>query len=88
MQFLVASYGVKMPVMYRCSNCKKLLYYYITGINDDATGMRSINDVITLYMGICPYCGKPLSKDKLYINSMDIKAVEQIVEKRKGIRKV
>lgn len=79
---------MKMPVMYRCSNCGKLLYYYITGLNDDSTGMRSVNDIANLYIGMCPHCGKPLSKGKLYINSIDIKAVEQIVEKRKNAKKI
>ncbi|MCS7111071.1 MAG: hypothetical protein N3D82_05120 [Ignisphaera sp.] len=75
-----------MPVMYRCSNCGKLLYYYITGFNDDSTGMRSINDIVNLYMGVCPYCRKPLPKNKL--NGIDIRAVEQIIEKSKDAKKM
>jgi len=50
--------------------------------------MRSVNDIVNLYIGMCPHCGKPLLKDKLYINSIDIKAVEQIVEKRKNVKKI
>uniref|UniRef100_A0A7C5TJZ6 Uncharacterized protein n=1 Tax=Ignisphaera aggregans TaxID=334771 RepID=A0A7C5TJZ6_9CREN len=80
-----------MPIMYRCSNCGKLLYYYITGFNDDSTGMRSVNDIINLYMGICPYCGKSLSisKDRLYTGKMlDIKVVEQVIERKRDLKKL
>lgn len=75
--------------MYRCSNCGKLLYYYMTGYNDDSTGMRSVNDIAALYIGVCPYCGKPLLKNKLLVNNnIKIKIVEQIVEKKRELRKL
>lgn len=78
-------YGVKMPVMYKCSNCGKLLYYYPTKNNGDLIGVNSVNDVINFYMGVCPHCGKPL-KSKLHISSMDVRATKQDIE-RKSIRK-
>ncbi len=50
-----------MPVVYRCSRCGYPLYVF-PRVGWNSYGVPTPSEVIAMYDGVCPACGKPLRK--------------------------
>ena len=49
-----------MPVIYRCSKCKHVIYVFARA-GQDYYGIPTPSELSARLGGSCPYCGKPIS---------------------------
>ncbi|HIP56580.1 MAG TPA: hypothetical protein EYH02_00700 [Ignisphaera aggregans] len=49
-----------MPVIYRCSRCKNVIYTFARA-GQDYYGIPTPSELSARLGGVCPYCGKTLS---------------------------
>lgn len=53
-----------MPVVYRCSSCGFPLYVFAR-VGQSTSGVPTPSQIIYMYGGVCPRCGKPLRPPSL-----------------------
>jgi len=66
-----------MPVVYRCSRCGFILYVFAR-VGQTTSGLRTPSEIIYMYGGQCPRCGKPLKKPRLNNVVVDVDVEERI----------
>ncbi len=55
-----------MPVVYRCSKCGYVLYTF-SRVGQDYYGIPSPSELLAKLGGVCPSCGKPLSRKPIRV---------------------
>ena len=61
-----------MPVVYRCSRCKNVIYVFARA-GQDYYGIPTPSELAARLSGVCPYCGKALSMN-IDVSKVVIKA--------------
>ena len=76
-----------MPIVYRCSRCGFPLYVFAR-VGQTTSGVRRPSDIIYMYGGRCPRCGKPLrppSLNSILIDANVRRRVEELLEHARRI---